>query len=152
MTWVRVGEVEITPWTAEAVVGPVEVSSAGGLEVRHRQTTATPFRWGFGLLSFRGAQGLELGTVKVWPRPELSACVLGAGLSPDSNSGVLVFEPRSYGLAWVRAGFPLSVEFFASVALDLPADRFEAPGFVTSGGGILGLVRSGNFGRLLFGP
>lgn len=151
MAWQRIGEVSVTPWTEEATVGPVTVSSAGGLEVRLRQTTATPFRWGFGLLSFRGAQGLELGTIKVWPRPEMSSYLLGHGLVADSSTGILVFEPRSYGLRWVKAGFPLSVEFFASIALDLPADRFEAPGFATESGGILGLVRVGGLGRLLFG-
>lgn len=150
MAWQLIGSVTVTPSTTEAVVGPIEVPTFGGVEVKLRQTAPSPFRWGYGLLSYRTANGLELGTIKVWPRVEFSNYLLGGGLSVADNTGVLVFEPRSFNLRWVRAGFPLTVEVLADLATDLPADRYRADGFAVSTGAALPMTQSGSLGRLTF--
>lgn len=149
MAWQSIGSVSISPTTTEAVVGPIEVPTYGGVEVKLRQVGATPFRWGFGLLSYRTSNGLELGTIKVWPRQEFSNYLLGAGLTVSDNTGVLVFEPRSFNLRWVLAGFSLTVEVLADLASDLPSDRYKSDGFVFAGTE-LELIQSGTLGRLSF--
>ena len=150
MAWQRIGSVTVTPTSTEAVVGPIEVPTYGGVELKLRQTTTTPFRWGFGLLSYRSQNGLELGTIKVWPRMEFSNYLLGGGLRVDDNIGELIFEPRTYNLRWVIAGFPFTVEVLADLATDLPSDRYQADGFAVAGGSSLTLSQSGDLGRLTF--
>lgn len=150
MAWQLVGAVTISPDTEEAVVGPIEVPTYGGVEVKLRQTAPTPFRWGYGLLSYRSTNGLELGTIKVWPRLEFSNYLLGEGLTVVANSGALVFEPRTWNLRWVKAGFSLTVEVLADLATDLPSDRYQSDGFSTGAGAPLPLTLSGTLGRLTF--
>jgi len=152
MAWQLIGSVTITPTTDEALVGPIEVPTFGGVEVKLRQTAPTPFRWGYGLLSYRTPNGLELGTIKVWPRTEFSNYLLGEGLSVADNTGVLVFEPRTWNLRWVLAGFPLTLEVLADLATDLPSDRYRADGFAVDGGAAVPLTLSGSQGRLTFTP
>lgn len=149
MAWQSIGSVTVSPTTSEAVVGPIEVPTYGGVEVKVRQASSTPFRWGFGLLSFRSIHGNELGTIKVWPRTTFSNYKLGAGLGVVSNSGVLVFEPRSWNLRWVLAGFSLSVQVLADIPSDLPSDRALADGF-SNGQDLIPLILSGTSGRLSF--
>jgi hypothetical protein len=151
MAWQLIGSVTVTPETTEAEVGPIEVPTFGGFELKLRQTTTTPFRWGFGLLSYRSAYGLELGTIKVWPRMEFANYQLGAGMSVVDNNGVLIFEPRNWNLRWVLAGFPLTVEVLADLASDLPADRYLMEG-LTDGQNELPLTPSGSLGRVTFAP
>jgi hypothetical protein len=150
MAWQLIGSITVTPTSSEVVVGPIEVPTYGGVEVKLRQTYPTPFRWGYGLLSYRSQNGLELGTIKVYPRLEFSNYLLGAGLRVDDNIGELIFEPRSYNLRWVLAGFPLSIEVLADLATDLPSDRYQADGFAVAGGTSLTLTQSGDLGRLTF--
>lgn len=149
MAWQSIGTVTVGPTTAEAVVGPIEVPTYGGVELKLRQTEPSPFRWGYGLLSFRSGNGYELGTIKVWPRTTFTAYKLGAGLGVVSNAGILVFEPRSFNLRWVMAGFSLSVQVLADLPSDLPADRVTADGFSFALES-LPLVLSGSLGRLSF--
>lgn len=149
MAWQSIGTVTVSPTTTEAVVGPIEVPTYGGVELKIRQTSSTPFRWGFGLLSFKSGNGYELGTIKVWPRTTFSHYKLGAGLGVVSNSGILVFEPRSFNLRWVLAGFSLSLQVLADIASDLPSDRVLSDGF-SNGSDLIPLVLSGSSGRLSF--
>jgi hypothetical protein len=121
-----------------------------GLRVRVQQLGLTPFQWGFGLLSFQSSNGLELGTIKVYPRSISSSYLLGAGMTVDDTSGTLIFEPRTWNLKWVQAGFSLSVVVLAYLAGTLPADRYTAPGFVGADGQLIPLVLSGTLGRLSF--
>lgn len=149
MAWQSIGSINVGPTSTEVVVGPIEVPTYGGVELKIRQTSFTPFRWGYGLLSFRSDQGLELGTMKVWPRMEFSHYKLGAGLGVVSNYGVLVFEPRSFNLRWILAGFSLSLQILADIGTDLPSDRVLADGF-SNGSDLIPLILSGTTGRLSF--
>lgn len=150
MAWLTVGSVSISPTTDLAVVGPVEVPSTGGLRLRIQQLVSTPFQWGFGLLSYQSSNGLELGTIQVYPRTVSTSYLLGAGMTVEDTSGQLIFEPRTWNLKWLQAGFNLSVVVLAWVASNLPADRFTSPGFVSGTGQMISLVQSGNLGRLSF--
>lgn len=132
-------------------MGPVTVPETGGLRLKVRLLTPAPFQFGYCLLSYRSAFGLELGTIRVWPRAETASYHLGENLQAMDLSGALVLEPRSWNLRWVDAGFPLSVQVLADVEAGLPADRFAPDGFATPSGGHLDLVTFGSGGLLDFG-
>jgi len=151
MAWTRVGEVTIRPESDEVRVGVIEVPPQGGIELMVRQTSPYQgFRFAFGILSFKSALGRELGTVRCYPSPEWTAIKLGEGLSSLSRSGELLFEPRSYNLAWIQRGFVWSIEFMADIGFDLPPDRVRVPGLVNPFDILLPLVKVGTQGRIQF--
>jgi hypothetical protein len=150
VAWQLIGRATVGPDDDAVVVGPIEVPTAGGFEFSVRQVEPTPFKWGNGLVSFLSSQGRELGTVQVWPKLQRESYYLGASLTVLDNSGVLVFEPRFWNLRWIRAGFPLVLEFLADLATDLPPDRFRSPGFSLDDGAPLVLQLAGSLGRLRF--
>jgi hypothetical protein len=152
MSWQTVGTVTISPTTDSAVVGPVEVPTTGGLRVKLRQVGSVPFRWGFGLLSYESQNGLELGTIQVFPRPVFTSYLLGPGMIVDDPQGQLIFEPRTWNLRWIQAGFDLAIEVLAYISAGLPVDRYTADGFSTSTGQLIPLILSGSLGRLNFQP
>jgi hypothetical protein len=151
MAWTRIGTVTVSPETELAVIGPVTVPQVGGVEVSVRQISpAGPFRFAYGLLSFESGNGRDLGTVKVWATEQHTSYRLGDGLSTQDPDGRLVFEPRSYNLRWVKAGWPWTLEFLADVGTVLPPDRFRSPGFVDGLNRLLGLAAAGSTGRVQF--
>jgi len=150
MAWQYIGSVTVTPFSDELVVGSITVPTFGGFAVKVLQTTSTPFQFGYGLLSYRSTYGRELGVTRVWPRPEFTSYVLGQGLTVVDNVGLLVFEPRTWNLRWVKAGFPLSIDFLADLPTDLPPDRFQSDGFATGDGLELPLAPAGGQGQIAF--
>jgi hypothetical protein len=151
MAWTKIGSVTVAPESDEVVVGPIDVPPQGGIELMVRQTSPeVGFRFAYGLVSFRSVLGRELGTVKVWARHEWSAFMLGEGLSSLYRSGALLFEPRSYNLKWIKAGYPWSLEFMADIGTKLPGDRIQAPGFVDPVVRSLQFVQVGQQGRIKF--
>lgn len=153
MAWQRIGIVTISPTSDAVVVGPIEVPAYDGFEVRVRLLSGPyPFQFGYGLLSYRSSLGKELGTIKVWPKNEPEDYVLGKGQICTDTTGVLVFEPRTWSLRWVKAGFSLVVEVLADLANDqLPFDRYQAPGFVFDGSELL-LFQSDGLAQLVISP
>ena len=153
MAWQRIGIVTISPTSDAVVVGPIEVPAFDGFEVRVRLLSGPyPFQFGYGLLSYRSSVGKELGTIKVWPRNEAEDYLLGKGMTCTDTTGVLVFEPRTWSLRWVKAGFSLVVEISADLASDqLPNDRYQAPGFISDGAELV-LAQVGTLGQLIFEP
>lgn len=150
MAWQYVGSATFGPDTDKVVVGQIEVPTYGGVQLKIAQSSAAPFQFGYCLLSFESTYGRELGTIRVWPRQQLTSYLLGAGMTVVDNTGFIVLEPRTWNLRWIRAGFSLSVDVLADLASDLPADRVRADGFSTGAGADLPLVPSGSFGRLSF--
>ena len=151
MAWTRVGSVTVGPVSQEVSIGQLTVPPQGGVELMVRETSpAQPFNFAYGLVSFRSQFGRELGTVRCWGNRDWTAFLLGGGLSAQARSGELIFEPRSYNLRWVQAGFPWSLEFMADIEGDLPPDRFQAIGFINDQDRPLAVVRVGTQGRIQF--
>jgi hypothetical protein len=151
MAWQRVGSVSVGPVSKQVTVGSLSVPPQGGVELMVRETSPEqPFEFAFGLVSFRSQFGRELGTIKCWGNRDWTAYKLGAGLSAQARSGELIFEPRSYNLRWVQAGFPWSLEFMADLEGDLPADRYQSIAFVNAQDRTLPVVRVGTQGRIQF--
>jgi len=98
------GENDDTLWTRITLLSPAE-----------------PWPWSYGILGFRTSNGYELGSIKAYPEVESEVFKLGIGRPPFERTGQLTFEPRSFNLAWIRNGYPLTL-------------KFECASGVTSGG------------------
>ena len=91
------GENDDTLWTRITLLSPAE-----------------PWPWSYGILGFRTPNGYELGSVKAYPEAESEVFRLGIGRPPYERTGQLTFEPRSFNLAWIRNGYPLTLKFECS--------------------------------------
>ena len=127
--WSTVGERTFTPDDLTEVVG--SFSMAEGDDTIWTRITllspAEPWPWSYGILGFKTSNGYELGSVKAYPEVDSEVFKLGVGRPPYERTGLLTFEPRSFNLAWIRNGYPMSL-------------RFECASGVTSGGSGLGGV------------
>ena len=115
MSFATVGTVTVTPDDDEVVVGSFSMDESDTtLWVRVTQTNPPgPWPWSYGILSWRTSFGNELGSIKCYGEPVGEVFRLGVGLAPLERTGQLIFEPRSYNLAWTRNGYPWTLEFEA---------------------------------------
>ena len=135
--------IDVGPMDLDVLVGaitlPVDTDS---LFVRMRQTGgSSPWLFSYGLLSWRTANGRDLGTVKAYPHIEGELYRLGVGLSPVERTGGLYFTPRSYNLNWIKAGERLQLSFeweAAAIGAGGPGGgSFDAArSFVANGAGL----------------
>ena len=107
------GENDDTLWTRITLLSP-----------------ATPWPWSYGILGFKTTNGYELGSIKAYPEVESEVFRLGIGRPPYERTGELTFEPRSFNLAWIRNGYPLTLKFEC------------ASGVTTGGSGDIDVVNS----------
>ena len=111
--WSVVGTRTFTPDDLNEVVGSfVMEQDADTLWTRITLLSpATPWPWSYGILGFKTSNGYELGSVKAYPEVDSEVFRLGVGRPPFERSGLLTFEPRSFNLAWIRNGYPMSLKF-----------------------------------------
>ena len=121
--WSSVGTRTFTPDDLTEVVGSfVMDQDADTLWTRITLLSpAQPWPWSYGILGFKTTSGYELGSVKAYPEVDSEVFRLGIGRPPSERSGILTFEPRSFNLAWIKNGYPLTL-------------KFECSSGVTSGG------------------
>ena len=105
--------IDVGPMDLDVLVGAITLPvDADTLFVRMRQVGgSSPWLFSFGLLSWRSANGRDLGSVKAYPHIEGEIYRLGIGLSPVERTGGLYFTPRSYNLQWIRSGERLQLSF-----------------------------------------
>lgn len=115
MTFETVGTVTITPDDAEIVIGSFSMNvDDDTLWVRATQKNPDgPWPWSYGILSWRTSFGNELGSIKCFGDRFGEVFKLGVGLAPLERTGQLIFEARSYNLAWTKNGYPWTLEFEA---------------------------------------
>ena len=126
--WVSLGSKTVKPNDLRVVVGSFSMKEGDDtiwIEVQ-RTNPGGPWPWSYGILSWQSAFGLELGSVKAYTSNVGEVCRLGVGLPPRSRSGSIIYEPRSFNLAWVKKGNPLTLAFRAASGNTVAA---------TSGGG-----------------
>ena len=111
--WSTVGERTFTPDDLTEVVGSfVMGQNDDTLWTRITLLSpAQPWPWSYGILGFKTSNGYELGSVKAYPEVDSEVFRLGIGRAPYERSGVLTFEPRSFNLAWIKKGYPMSLKF-----------------------------------------
>jgi hypothetical protein len=115
MTWQSVGQHTFLPTDRAVQVGSFDLAPGQDtLWVRITQiTTPEYWPWSYGILSWRSASGLELGSAKAYSTQLGEVFRLGVGLPPSDRNGSIWFEPRGYNLGWIKAGFPWTLSFEA---------------------------------------
>ena len=69
--------------------------------------------WSYGILSWRSADGNELGSCKAYGRNQSEVFRLGVGLPPRVRGGSITFSPRAFNLKWIKGGWPWTLRFEA---------------------------------------
>lgn len=112
-TWTDLGTYTFGPNDQVVDVGAVTlVEGADTLWIRVTQMSGpTPWPWSYGIAAFQSIEGRSLGSVKAFGTPSGEVVRLGVGLPPLVRDGRLLFEPRSFNLAWVRNGNPWQLNF-----------------------------------------
>lgn len=132
--WNPAGSVVVGPNDLRVVIGTVTLAAGEDtLWVRcQQQGGISPWPYGYGLLTWQTTEGRELGTAKVYGHHESEVFRLGVGLSPVERTGMLVLEPRSYNLRWIRTsgelwrlGFHVRSGTSAPPAASQPTVRFS---------------------------
>lgn len=114
--YAEIGTVTFTPDSRDTVIGDfsigedhdtiwVKVTQIGG---------PGPWPFSYGILGWQTAQGFELGSIKCYGEQTGEVFRLGIGRPPLLRAGRLIFDPRSFNLAWIRAGTPWTLRFDAS--------------------------------------
>ena len=113
--WQTIGELTFTPDDRTTVVGDFSMGPDDDtIWVKVTSLTSpSPWPWSYGILSWKTANGNELGSVKAYSEQVGEVFRLGVGLPPSERTGSLTFEPRSYNLAWVKQGNPWTLRFEA---------------------------------------
>ena len=112
-TWTDLGTQTFGPNDQVVDVGAVTlVEGADTLWIRVTQMSGpTPWPWSYGIAAFQSTEGRSLGSVKAFGTPAGEVVRLGVGLPPLVRDGRLLFEPRSFNLAWIRNGNPWRLNF-----------------------------------------
>ena len=113
MAWAEVGTVSFKPSDFEVDVGSFALApGADTLWIRIvDETGVTPWPFSYGIVSFRTANGKELGSTKAYSSQSGEVFRLGVGLPPSDRNGMLTFEPRGFNLAWVDKGNSWTLRF-----------------------------------------
>ena len=119
------GEKTVGPNDLRVVVGSFSLGETDDtlwIEVQ-RTTPRGSWPWSYGILSYQTNFGLELGSTKAYTASEGEVFRLGVGRKPRGRTGSIIYEPRSFNLAWVKNGYPLTLSFSAAsgVASPVPA-------------------------------
>ena len=136
--WTDLGARTVGPNDLRVVVGSFSIGETDDtiwLEVQ-RTGPSGPWPWSYGILSWQTSFGLELGSVKAYTASEGEIFRLGVGRAPRSRTGSVIYEPRSFNLAWVKNGYPLTLAFSAASGVTTAA---------ATGGGVAFPVENGNW-------
>ena len=148
--WVSLGEKTVGPTDLTVVVGSFSLEEGDDtiwIEVQ-RTNPDGPWPWSYGVLTWQSSFGRELGSVKAYTAQAGEVCRLGVGRAPRSRTGSIIYEPRSFNLAWVKQGYPLTLAFSAAsgTSAAVPASGESGVAFPVENGEwiydvISGLVR-----------
>lgn len=125
--WTDLGSLTFTPDDTDRVVGSFSLGPDDDtIWIRVESDTApTPWPWSYGILGWKTSNGYELGSVKAYSDESGQVFRLGVGLQPVERTGVITFEPRGYNLAWIKGGYPWTLNFQAQSGNTTP----EIPNF-----------------------
>ena len=114
--WTPINQVTVGPNDLSVVVGSFDLDQGDDtIWVDVVALTADDFwPWSYGILSWKTDRGYELGSTKAYTEKPGEIFRLGVGRAPRLRSGVLIYEPRSFNLGWIKKGNELTLSFTAS--------------------------------------
>ena len=114
--WTPISEVTVGPDDLSVVVGSFDLDQGDDtIWVDVVALNADDFwPWSYGILSWKTDRGYELGSTKAYTEKPGEIFRLGVGRPPRLRSGVLIYEPRSFNLSWIKKGNELTLSFTAS--------------------------------------
>ena len=136
--WTDLGARTVGPNDLRVVVGSFSIGETDDtiwVEVQ-RTGPSGSWPWSYGILSWQTNFGLELGSTKAYTASEGEVFRLGVGRAPRSRTGSIVYEPRSFNLAWIQNGYPLTLAFAAASGVTTGA---------ATGGGVAFPVEDGTW-------
>lgn len=114
--FVSLGEKTVGPNDLRVVVGSFSLQEGDDsiwLEIQQASPVG-PWPWSYGIISWESNFGRELGSQKAYTERAGEVMRLGVGRAPRSRDGSIIYEPRSFNLAWVKNGYPLTLAFSAA--------------------------------------
>lgn len=108
MSWTQVGTASVGPQDQEVLVGSFSLAAGDDtLWVRMQQTDPeTPWRWAYGIITWKSSFGKELGSVKAYGDTASEVYRLGNGQPPVDRNGSIYFRPRAYNNRWISVKDP----------------------------------------------
>ena len=128
MDWQSLGSITVTANDLSVVVGSFSIEEGDDtiwFDIQS-ESPESPWPWSYGIVSWQTSFGREFGSAKAYTERSGEVFSIGVGRQPRSRTGSVIYEPRSFNLAWVKKGNPLSLSF--SVASGVRS-------VVSSGGG-----------------
>lgn len=112
----EIGTVTFTPESLDTVIGDFSIGeNHDTIWVKATQIGGNgPWPFSYGILGWQTDQGYELGSIKCYGEQSGEVFRLGIGRPPLLRTGRLIFDPRSFNLAWIRAGTPWTLRFDAA--------------------------------------
>jgi hypothetical protein len=116
LSYTPLGEITVQPNDTRVVVGSFSIGEGDDtIWIDVQQTSPRgPWPWSYGILSWQTEFGLELGSIKAYTENAGEVFRLGVGRAPRSRTGSIIYEPRSFNLAWVKNGYSLTLSFSAA--------------------------------------
>lgn len=111
--WTSLGSITVTASDLSVVVGSFSIGEGDDtiwVDVQS-ESPETPWPWSYGIISWQTSFGREFGSAKAYTERVGEVVSIGVGRQPRSRTGSIVYEPRSFNLAWVKKGNPLSLSF-----------------------------------------
>ena len=135
--WIDLGVRTVGPDDLVVVVGSFSIGETDDtiwIEVQ-RTNPDGPWPWSYGILSWQTNFGAEFGSTKAYTSEAGEVFRLGVGRQPRSRVGSVIYKPRSFNLAWVKEGYPLSLSFRAAsgVAAPIPSANGSVVAFPVEG-------------------
>ena len=111
--WTSLGSITVTASDLFVVVGSFSIEEGDDtiwVDVQS-ESPETPWPWSYGIISWQTSFGREFGSAKAYTERAGEVVPIGVGREPRSRTGSIIYEPRSFNLAWVKKGNPLSLSF-----------------------------------------
>ena len=109
--WTSLGSITVRPNDLTVVVGSFTIDEGDDtiwIDVQS-ESSINPWPWSYGIVTWQTSFGRELGSAKAYTERAGEVVPLGVGRPPRSRTGSIIYEPRSFNLAWVQKGYPLEL-------------------------------------------
>jgi len=111
--WTELGQITVKANVLSVDVGSFSIDQDDDtiwLDIR-QVSPVSPWPWSYGIVKWQTSAGNELGSTKAYTETAGEFLRLGIGRAPSQLTGSIIYEPRSFNLAWVKNDRPLTLSF-----------------------------------------